>query len=202
MLGGSFVDERTTTALLNGLHEPGNDQAWLDLDARCRPIMLAVARRLGLRETEAEDVVQSAMTKFVQSYRQGKYQRERGRLSAYLVTILRSRAMDHWRRNNRHEAYGAACEACEQLSDAQVTRIWFDERQNQLLRQAIDELREHGADEGMISAFELFGIRGVDIGEVTSRLGMTREEVYNAKYRITQRLRPIVARLDDLYEDL
>lgn len=196
------MDERTTTALLNGLHETGNDQAWLDLDARCRPIMLAVARRLGLRDTEAEDVVQSAMTNFVQAYRQGKYQRERGRLSAYLVTILRSRAMDHWRRNNRHEVGGADGVQSDQLSDAQVTRIWFDERQNQLLRQALDELRDHGADEGMLSAFELFGIRGVDIGEVTRRLGMTREEVYNAKYRITQRLRPIVARLDDLYEDL
>lgn len=51
-------------------------------------------------------------------------------------------------------------------------------------------------------AFELFGVRGVDIGEVTASLGMTREEVYNAKYRVTQRLRPIVARLDELYEDL
>jgi hypothetical protein len=31
---------------------------------------------------------------------------------------------------------------------------------------------------------------------------MTREEVYNAKYRITRRLQPIVARLDQTYEDL
>lgn len=198
-----MADERTTTALLNGLHDPDNAQAWEDLDARCRPIMLAVAHRIGLSEAEAEDVVQSAMANFVQAYRRGQYRRDRGRLSAYLVTILRSRAMDYWRKEGRRERGGGADAAMvERLSDAHVTRIWFDERQNQLLRHALDELRGGGADKGMLSAFELFGIRGVEIGEVTSRLGMSRDEVYNAKYRITQRLRPIVARLDELYEDL
>ena len=139
---------------------------------------------------------------FVEAYRAGEYQRERGRLSAFLITILRARAIDARRRaHKRHEA-PAPAEVIDRVSEADVARFWLDERQNQILRQALDELREHGADERMLSAFELFGIRGVDIVEVTSRLAMSREEVYNAKYRITQRLQPIVARLDELYEDL
>jgi hypothetical protein len=83
-----------------------------------------------------------------------------------------------------------------------IGRIWMDERQNQILREALGTLRHEGADERMIEAFELYGLRGVDIGEVTSQLSMSREEVYNAKYRITRRLQPIVARLDELYEDV
>ena len=194
--------EKTTTALLNGLHDTGNLQAWTDLDARCRPIMLGVARQIGLRESEAEDAVQAAMMSFLEAYRKGQYQRERGRLSAFMITILRSRAIDALRKRNRNHEIESAPDAIARISDAELTRIWFFERQNQLLDRALDELRGSGTEERMLSAFELFGVRGVDIGEVTTSLGMTREEVYNAKYRVTQRLRPIVARLDELYEDL
>lgn len=197
-----MMEERTTTALLNGLLEPGNERAWDDLDARCRPIMMAVARRIGLGQAEAEDAVQAAMAGFVEAYRRGQYRRERGRLSAFLVTILRSRAIDLLRKRHRGREAEMPPEAIERLGEADVTRLWMDERQNQLLRHALDELRRGGTDEDMISAFEMFGVRGVEIGEVTATLGMSRDEVYNAKYRITQRLRPVVARLDSLYEDL
>lgn len=197
-----MAEERTTTALLNGLHDPDNTRAWTDLDARCRPIMLGVARRIGFGEAEAEDLVQAAMANFVESYRKGQYKRDRGRLSAYLITILRSRAIDLWRKKRRLREADTPPEAIEHLSDRHVTRVWMDERQTQLLRHALDELRRKGADENMITAFEMFGVSGVAIAEVTAKLGMSRDEVYNAKYRITQRLRPIVARLDDLYEDL
>jgi RNA polymerase sigma-70 factor (ECF subfamily) len=194
--------QRTTTALLNGLHDPANQQAWGELDSRCRPIMLGVARRIGLTDAEAEDAVQATMVSFLESYRSGQYQRERGRLSAFLITILRSRAIDARRRAVRRHETIAHADSVERFTDEDVSRLWMDERQDQLLRHALDEIRQSGADEKMLAAFELFGIRGVAIGAVTQQLGMTREEVYNAKYRITRRLQPIVARLDQTYEDL
>lgn len=197
-----MFSQRTTTALLNGLHDPANHQAWGELDARCRPILLGVARRIGLTDAEAEDAVQATMLNFLESYRSGQYQRERGRLSIFLITILRSRAIDARRRAVRRRETLAPAEAVERFTQEDVSRLWLDERQSHLLRQAIDELRRSGADETMLAAFELFGIRGVAISAVTEQLGMTREEVYNAKYRITRRLQPIVARLDQLYEDL
>lgn len=197
-----MFSQRTTTALLNGLLDPTNDQAWAELDARCRPIMLGVARRIGLNDAEAEDAVQATMVAFLESYRSGQYQRERGRLSAFLITILRSRAIDARRRAVRRQEPSAPAESVERFTQEDVSRLWMNERQDQLLRQALHELRQGGADERMLAAFELFGVRGVAIGAVTQHLGMTREEVYNAKYRITRRLQPIVARLDQTYEDL
>ncbi len=197
-----MFSQRTTTALLNGLHDPANHQAWGELDARCRPIMIGVARRIGLTVAEAEDAVQATMIGFLEAYREGKYERERGRLSAFLITILRSRAIDARRRAVNRRETAAPVEAVERFSQDDVGRFWLDERQSQLYRHAMSELREGGADEQMLAAFELYGIRGVSIGEVTGLLGMTRDEVYNAKYRITKRLQPIVARLDDLYEDI
>lgn len=197
-----MFSQRTTTALLQGLGEHGNAAAWDELDARCRPIMLAVCRRMGLTHAEAEDSVQAAMVSFVEAYRAGRYDRERGRLSAFLITILRSRAIDCKRRAHRRHEHNQVVEPVEALSEADIGRFWLDERQNQILREALQTLRDEGADERMVAAFELYGLRAVDIGEVTAQLGMSREEVYNAKYRITRRLQPIVARLDELYEDV
>lgn len=196
-----MFSQRTTTTLLEGLHDPANSTAWRELDGRCRPIMFAVAIRMGLRKDEAEDAVQAAMMSFLEAYRGGLYDRARGRLSAFIVTILRRRAIDVQRARHKG-AEGALQTSVEQLSNADITRFWLDERKNQILRQAIDELRSSGVDDRMLDAFELFGLRRADIAEVTSRLGMSREEVYNAKYRITQRLQPIVAKIEALYEDL
>ena len=197
-----MFSQRTTTALLNGLHDPANRLTWEELDARCRPIMLGVARRIGLSDAEAEDAVQVTMANFVEAYLGGQYQRERGRLSSYLITILRSRAIDARRRALKRREAHAPAETIEQFSPEELNRFWLDERHGRLLTQALEELREGGAEENMLQAFELFGVRGVPVGEVESRLGMTRDEIYNAKYRITKRLQPIVARLDELYEDL
>jgi RNA polymerase sigma factor (sigma-70 family) len=197
-----MFSQRTTTALLQGLGDPGNAAAWQELDSRCRPIMIAVSRRMGLSHAEAEDSVQAAMMSFVEAYRAGRYDRERGRLSAFLITILRARAIDCKRRAHRRHEQGQHAEPVEMATEADIGQIWMDERQNQILREALAALRDEGADERMINAFELYGLRGVDIGEVTSQLSMSREEVYNAKYRITRRLQPIVARLDELYEDV
>jgi RNA polymerase sigma factor (sigma-70 family) len=195
-----MFSQRTTTALLNGLHDPSNSAAWEEFDGRCRPIMIAVSRRLGLSPAEADDAVQAAMISFLEAYRAGRYDRGRGRLSAFIITILRSRAIDLRRRDGHQRGIAAAAQA--EPSEADLERLWLDERQGQILRHALAELRAQGADERMLDAFELYGVRGVDICEVTGRLGMSREEVYNAKYRITRRLQPIVARLDELYEDL
>jgi len=197
-----MFSQRTTTALLHGLRESGNASAWEELDGRCRPIMLAVCRRMGLAHAEAEDAVQAAMVSFVEAYREGRYDRNKGRLSAFLITMLRRRAIDRVRSEKQHQGAAANVDSIEALSDKDVERYWLDERQNQILSEALEILREGGTDERMIASFELYGLRRVGIAEVTSRLGMTREEVYNAKYRITQRLQPIVARLDELYEDV
>ncbi len=197
-----MFSQRTTTALLNGLHDPANQESWTDLDARCRPIMVGVAQRMGLTDAEAEDAVQVTMLTFIEAYRAGRYDRERGRLSAFLITILRSRAIDARRQAVKRRESPGSVEAVERFGQTDIDRLWLDERHLQILRQALHELRESGADGRMLSAFELFGVRGTDIAEVTQSLGMTRDEVYNAKYRITKRLQPIVARLDELYEDI
>ncbi len=199
---------RTTTALLCGLGDPDNQLAWHQLVDRCAPIMRGVALRLGLDSVDADDLVQSALMTFLEAWRRGQYDRRRGRLSAFMVTILRSRIAD-WRRRSgrRHEMVpmrrlGDAAIDPPAPSTEDLEAIWSDERQGQILARALDRLRNEGVDERTITAFEMYAIRGITAERVAANLGLSRAEVYNVKYRLTRRLQPIVARLDEIFEDL
>jgi len=70
----------TTTALLDGLHDPANEEVWREFDTRYRPIILGFAVKLGLSDEDAADVAQDTLARFVQEYRAGRYDRTRGRL--------------------------------------------------------------------------------------------------------------------------
>ena len=76
--GAMAEASRTTTALLNNLHDEHNDAAWREFDDRYRPILLGFSRRLGLPDADAVDVAQETMIQFIKEYREGKYDRERG----------------------------------------------------------------------------------------------------------------------------
>jgi RNA polymerase sigma-70 factor, ECF subfamily len=67
------------------------------------PIVGALAQRILRDPGEAEEIVQEV---FVQAWRQaGRFDRQRGTLGAWLVTMARSRALDRVRRRNvRQEA--------------------------------------------------------------------------------------------------
>ena len=78
---------RTTTVLLEGLHDASNDAVWGEFDRRYRPVVFGFARRLGLDDADAADVAQETLTRFLEEYRRGVYDRERGRLRSWLVTL-------------------------------------------------------------------------------------------------------------------
>ena len=98
---------RTTTALLDDLADPANEAVWHDFDARYRPVLVGFGRRLGLGAEDAADAAQDALARFVRSYREGRYDRGRGRLSSWIIGIARNCIVDQMRtRAARHEERG------------------------------------------------------------------------------------------------
>jgi RNA polymerase sigma-70 factor (ECF subfamily) len=192
----------TTTALLDGLHDHANAAAWEEFDARYRPIILAYARRLGLSADEAADVAQETLFHFIREYREGKYDRTRGRLRSWIVGIVKYRVADRYRvRAMRKEKRGES--AIVNLPDeGELSAIWESERRAELLRRAMKELRETTrTSDRSFQAFEEFAMKGRPAADVAAEMGMTAQDIYVVKNRMADRLREILTRLEVLYDE-
>jgi RNA polymerase sigma-70 factor, ECF subfamily len=109
-------------------------------DRHARPLYSLVLRILG-NETEAEDVLQEV---FAQAFRQAsRYDVRRGVVTAWLLTIARSRAIDRLRaRRTRVEARTGDVQTLDEMPDAQpdAASAMLDEEQSRLVRQALGTL--------------------------------------------------------------
>lgn len=192
----------TTTALLDGLHDHTNAAAWEAFDARYRPIILAYARRLGLNMDEAADVAQETLFHFIREYREGKYERTRGRLRSWIVGIVKYRVADRYRAKAARKEKRGESAIVTLPDDSELSDIWENERRAELLRRALKELHETTrTSDRSFQAFEEFAMKGRPAAAVAAELGVSAQDVYVVKNRMADRLREILTRLEVLYDE-
>ena len=188
--------------LLQGLHDEANHDVWTHFDRRYRPIVMAFARRLGLNDADAADVAQETMTRFLEEYRAGKYDRQRGRLRSWIISLARTRVAQVYRRRDRNREVEGVTAAVDLDDEQHLTQIWEDERRSVLLREAMQQLRETTkTDDKTIRAFELLVFNQLAPADVARQLAITPQDVYRAKNRVAQRLQGILSRLEEAYDD-
>ncbi|MCA9243115.1 MAG: sigma-70 family RNA polymerase sigma factor [Phycisphaerales bacterium] len=187
----------TTTELLDGLRRPGDQAAWEQFDQRYRPILLGYLRRGGLDENDAADVAQETMTDFLREYQRDKYDRDQGRLRSWLIGIARNRVADARRRAaRRREARGESAIA-DMPDDADHEAIWDAEQRRHILTLAVQELRDTSRfNTRTLEAFERVALRQEPLDRVSEELGLSPQEIYNAKNRVVERLREILQRYE------
>ncbi len=197
----SGLATRTTTKLLDALLDLSNEPAWAQIDARYRPVIGGLARRLGLSTTDAEEVAQQTLAAFVREYRDGRYDRTKGRLSSWILGIARNTAL-HLRRTNQRPAGAAAALLPDIPGEPDLRPIWDDERDRSIFDRAMGMLRDETAvDDRTLKAFELVALRGAPASAAADQCGMSVDQVYVAKSRVTKRLRDLVAELTEAFEE-
>jgi len=190
----------TTTQLLDSLHDETNQEVWVDLDVRYRPIIEGVARKLGLRHEDAADVAQETLSSFVRDYRRGMYERGKGRLRTWLMSIARHRAIDLLRTQDRVPVAGADTALDNLPSESSVVVLWEAEEERAIFDAALLELRRTTrADADTLRMFELAALRGMPSEAVATECGCSAEQVRKAKHRLTNQLRDIVEQITSAY---
>ncbi|MCP4836304.1 MAG: sigma-70 family RNA polymerase sigma factor [Phycisphaera sp.] len=194
-------ESRTTTEMLAALHDPDEVAAWEVFDARYRPVLVGFARNLGLDAEESADVAQETIARFVEQYREGRYDRERGRLGAWLVGIARYRILDVRRAHGRRALRGDSA-MVDMDDDASLSSVWEAERRTRIIGIAMERLRAAGrTDSRTIEAFELLMVHGLTAAVVAEQLGMPVQSVYVAKSRIAARLQDLVAEVESEFDE-
>jgi len=189
---------RTSTILLEGIKDGGNQSAWREFDARYRPLLMAVARRLNLSDADAEDAAQEALAAFTRGYRQGSYRRQQGRLRDWLTGIMAHKVRDVQRQRQRREEVLAAVatelEDCDQSVRAAMEVEWT----RATLRQCLEEIRQD-VSPLMYESFELSALQLWPARQVAERLGITIDAVYQNKTRVLVRLRELLPRMEEAW---
>jgi len=197
----AILATRTTTRLLDALHDLANEPAWAQIDSRYRPVIAGLARRLGLDSADAEEVAQQALSEFVRAYRENRYDRAKGRLSSWILGIAHHTALKMIR-SGRMRASGGEASLDEVPDEPALRSIWQDERDRAILSRAMGMLRDEAAvDDRTLQAFELTALRGVPAAEAASQCSMSVDQVYVARSRVTKRLRTMIEELTAAFEE-
>jgi len=79
----------TTTQILEDLVSSNDALAWNSFRDHFYPVVVNFAKRLGLSSTYAEDAAQETMLSFLKAFRDGRYNREKGRLGSWVFGVAR-----------------------------------------------------------------------------------------------------------------
>jgi len=191
-----------STALLEGLAR-GLDDAWRRICERYEPVLLRVARRHGLREEEARDVVQETMTAFLQAFRAHQYDRQRGRLRSWVQGIATNRIRESWRRVPRREVQiadgGSVTPFLNRIpDDRELADVFEQEWERGILAECLRRVRAE-VEPKTLEAFELYVRQEWPAERVAGHLGITRETVYVHKSRVLARMRELKEELTETW---
>jgi RNA polymerase sigma factor (sigma-70 family) len=191
-----YMEDRflaTRRTLLHRLRNVDDHAGWREFFEIYWRLIYAVARRSGLDEFEAEDVVQETVITAARKIPEFRYDPAVGSFRGWLLTIARWRIADQFRKRSNEEPARA-----EQIAELAVTNfdtVWAEEWERHLLDSALETLKRKVSPE-QFQLFECYVIKGWSAQKVAEVLGVRTSSVYLAKNRLSPMLREIVARIE------
>jgi len=183
----------TTTQVLEDLKGRGDSAAWERFNGHFHAMVVRFARHAGLSAADAEDAAQETMLTFVKAFREGKYEREKGRLRDWLFGVAKRVTLNIRSRLPREQLIGdrTGTSFWEMVEDDDsIERSWDDEWRKAVLSICLEQARRE-MDRGVFRAFELYALEEKQVGDVAKELKMSRNAVYIAKSRVLARLRQL-----------
>jgi len=186
---------RTSTTLLNSLlDEPADQRAWRRLCTRYGPAVFRFARRRGLSESEADEVLADTLQVLYETYRAGRYERAKGRLRTWVFGIAMNKVLEMRRRLQKDRGL-TSLDDLGRDAGADSPDPQFDADVEQALAwQCLEAVRARVAPL-TYQAFDLYVIKGRSAQDVARILGIDRDAVYVAKSRVVSSARREYERL-------
>jgi len=193
----------TTTQVLEDLKKSNDTIIWTNFRDHFYPVVINFAKTLGLSETDAEDATQETMLAFLEAFRDGKYDREKGHLSHWLFGVAKRVILNFRKRLPRERLVAdntTGTSFWDMVGDDNaVQHTWDSEWRRMVLERCLQQARRE-LDEKVFRAFELYALSEKPVEEVSKILGMSLNAVYIAKSRVLSRLRQLQQDFEGLGE--
>jgi len=188
------LSPQTRTSLLRRLRDFEDTESWQTFFDLYWRLLYNVARRAGLHDVDAQDVVQDTVMAVAKEIPQFRYDPERGSFKQWLFRILRRRVADHFRKVYRQPAdLGLSPEMLEGTGDADaivmqdgvsLSDAWDQEWERSILDAAIAHVRA-AANPKHFQVFDYCVLKEWPVAKVASTLGMNAAQVYLARHRVS-----------------
>ena len=188
-----FNNETTRSSVLRAVADMENETAWSRLFDLYAGFVFSIARHKGLKPEDADDIVQVVFADLVRNLSKFQYDRRKGRFRSYLTGLVNWRVMDRLKASKRDAELKAdfweeALSAASAGDDDFVDREWQAAAMEEALRRMKPTVRpEHYA------AFVASAVEGQDTDAVTKLYGISRDNLYQIRNRLTAKLRETVA---------
>ena len=187
--------QTTRHTLLKRVRDIQDAEAWQEFVTIYTPLLYRYARARGLDHDEAEDIAQQTMVDVARKMPEFEYDPRRGRFKGWLKTIVNNNITSALRKQRPRQADTAEFHR-EQSREKSVDDIWEDKWRQEHLAYALT-LVEKEVKHETFEAFRLAVIDGRPPSEIAKRLGMSANQVYVAKHRVTHRVKAKVAALTE-----
>jgi RNA polymerase sigma factor (sigma-70 family) len=185
---------KTRQSLLSRLKNWDDQQSWQEFFDTYWRLIYGFARKWGLSDAEAQDVVQDTVVVVARKMPGFRYDPEVGSFKSWLLHTTQWRIRDHYRKRERlHQAGpanppadGPRTSTIERIPDPaglHLEAIWEAEWRQNLFDAAVDRLRRR-VDARQFQIFDLHVLRQWPVTKVARTLGISAGRVYLAKHRI------------------
>jgi RNA polymerase sigma-70 factor (ECF subfamily) len=201
--------------LLARLKDWSQQTAWRQFDHDYTPLLRNVARKAGLTEAEADEVMQETLIAVAKKIGEFQHSGRRGSFRAWLYQQARWRIADQFRTRKRtnpcskspmrepaeaaqspHETMERGCRtsgspenlAMESEADPTFERIWDSEWDEHVRRSALARVKAQ-VSPGQYQLFDLHVLQGLSVREAAKAAATTMAAVYMAKSRVIRLLK-------------
>ena len=191
-------------SLLVQIRDSTNHAAWHEFVQLYSPVIYGFARRRGLQDADAADLMQDVMRSVSSAIGRLDYDRSQGTFRGWLFTITRNKIFNFLSaRNIRPRASGKTTTNLlldEQPEASDDSDQWELEYQRRLAALAMEQIKSE-FQEKTWQAFWLTAVEGTAVADVAKQTGLSTGAIYVAKSRVLARLKDAVEALRRREED-
>lgn len=194
----------TDYSLIDRVKDADDAASWLEFVGLYQPVIYRMARRRGMQDADAQDVIQQVFVAIARSVCGWSPSPGQPPFRAWLTTIARNAITTALTRQPKDRATGSTSVVdllCNQPDSSPTESEIATELQVEIVRWAADQIRADFTEKTW-DVFWKTSMDGVSVAEMARQSGRSPGAIYVARHRVLSRLKEKIAEVSGHWEYL
>lgn len=189
----------TRASLLVRLRDGNDAEAWQEFVNVYAPVIYGFARKRGLQDADAADLMQEVLRSVANTANRLEYDPARGTFRGWLFTVTRNKVFSFMESRGRRVQASGDSRVQKRLEehaskDGALSADWEADYQRSMAAQAMERVKGEFS-KATWAAFVQTALEGRPPAEAAASVGLSVGAVYVAKSRVISRLRQEIERM-------